>query len=262
MINVFYTLVFLTLALLQQNSSAVAQSLLTVIEGKHLNDGNFQLVLLPPAGEQITITTTKYIASGGHGAFYRGRFEKGFHEQEIGVKRTNETRDIIRPNLIAEKLRFDHINRIHDAFGWHDGTKKWQVVLMDFNSGPNLEEYLQQSTMTNGQIRSIFQQIVDAIAYAHSKEVYHFHCKPPNIVFTEGNTTRVKLIDFDTVTSQTSYSGHKAPSQLFFVFASYTANGISYYRKFDRHCIAQALRHRSCRRLAPRCDTLYDDYRQ
>ncbi|KAL9087746.1 MAG: hypothetical protein Q9165_006513 [Trypethelium subeluteriae] len=83
---------------------------------------------------------------------------------------------------------------------------------MELVNGPDLDDVLveEKKNLTNAEIRDIFVQVLDAIQYAHAHYLYHFHPKPPNIVFV-GKGDRVKLVDFDTVTNHLIYDGHRAP---------------------------------------------------
>ncbi|KAF2239751.1 kinase-like protein [Viridothelium virens] len=186
----------------------------TVQSWKYLDDGeknedqNLQLCLQAD-GRNTTITTLKHIGSGGSGSVYKAKRGNG---TEIALKRVRKADDVITPNLLTKSLSHPNINHVYEGFRWNDTQDNWQVYLMELNAGPDLNNTLikQKKKLTNAAIRSIFLQVLDAIRYAHAHHLYHFHPKPPNIVFVgEGNW--VKLVDFDTVTNHETYGGHRAP---------------------------------------------------
>ena len=197
------------LAWVFQHSLASASAKYPVQSWEYLDHGkNFRLQMESNFG-QWTITTENRVKSGGTGTVYKARNSQG---KQIALKRVDSIKDTTSPNLLMENISYPYFAQVYDAFRWNDNHIDWQVILMELASGPDLEDYLKTNTMTNAAIQSVYLQIVDAVRYAHTHHLYNLHCKPPNIVFNE-NMTRIKLIDFDTITNKKASHVARAPSQ-------------------------------------------------
>lgn len=68
-------------------------------------------------------------------------------------------------------------------------------IVMEWVDGVTLAEWLTQKNISQKRRMSVFNQVLDAVEYAHSHQVAHRDLKPSNILITR-NGERVKLIDF------------------------------------------------------------------
>ena len=67
-------------------------------------------------------------------------------------------------------------------------------IVMEYVDGVRLDEFLARKPSAAAR-RKVLGQLVDALAYVHSKQVFHRDLKPGNILVTR-NGNNVKIIDF------------------------------------------------------------------
>ena len=67
-------------------------------------------------------------------------------------------------------------------------------IMMEYIDGPTLTQTLTK-TQTKGFYDKIFNELLDAMSYFHSKQIIHRDLKPSNILITN-NGNNVKIIDF------------------------------------------------------------------
>lgn len=95
-----------------------------------------------------------------------------------------------------------------------------RVILMEYIDGQTLQQMLASGRFTHHSAISIATQIAEAMAYMHSKEVYHRDLKPNNILLSYRDNT-VKIIDFNLADTQNfvvlknpgGTKGYMAPEQ-------------------------------------------------
>lgn len=73
-------------------------------------------------------------------------------------------------------------------------TAPWLCIVMEWIDGETLTDWLARRP-SRARRRRVFEQILAAVSYAHSRQVVHRDLKPSNILITR-NGERVKLIDF------------------------------------------------------------------
>ncbi|MBR1688444.1 MAG: SUMF1/EgtB/PvdO family nonheme iron enzyme [Prevotella sp.] len=115
------------------------------------------------------------------------------------------------------KLRNEHIVRVHDLFD-ENGTSYY---VMDFIDGESLSERIKRTGQPLGEqeVRSILNQVLNALETVHAQGIYHLDIKPANIMQQADGT--VKLIDFGAskqleadsrlTTAPVAYTNHYAP---------------------------------------------------
>ncbi len=140
------------------------------------------------------------IGQGGFGTVYRG-FDRNL-KRTVAVKildRAGEdTRFRERFRREAESLAgLNHPNivTVYD-FGEYEDQP---YLVMELVQGPALIQLANSTTLNLGQIRSMAQQICQAMAYAHDHGVIHRDLTLKNILAEEaatGGDTRVKILDF------------------------------------------------------------------
>ncbi|CAK7197865.1 hypothetical protein SEUCBS139899_000515 [Sporothrix eucalyptigena] len=79
----------------------------------------------------------------------------------------------------------------------HLGDFSCEKLIMEYANGPNLDKVLNiMEPLTMDNARNILQQLLDAVAYLHSKKVTHRDIKPTNIVLVTRDPIYIKLVDF------------------------------------------------------------------
>ncbi|KAJ7955752.1 Non-specific serine/threonine protein kinase [Quillaja saponaria] len=88
-------------------------------------------------------------------------------------------------------LHHPNIVQIHEVIG----TKTKIYIVMEYVSGGQLLEKMSYAKrLDEGEVRKLFQQLIDAVDYCHSKGVYHRDLKPENLLLdSKGN---LKVSDF------------------------------------------------------------------
>ena len=94
-------------------------------------------------------------------------------------------------------MALDHpgIMKFYDSI---DDLKKVHVVV-EYINGNNLYQYIRRQPcsriQTEKELKEIFYQIVDSVAYMHSQNIVHRDLKLDNILL-DRETKTTKLIDF------------------------------------------------------------------
>lgn len=136
------------------------------------------------------------VGSGGMGCVFRARQVR--LERDIALKIL--PRELGRDDLFAERFgrearamaRLNHPNivSIHD-FGQREGL---HYLAMEYMDGMNLRELLDAGPLPSIEALKIFEQVCQALAYAHAEGVVHRDIKPENILFSKRG--HVALADF------------------------------------------------------------------
>ena len=136
------------------------------------------------------------IGSGGMGEVFEARRADGSFEQRAAIK-------LLHAGMVAQLERFqaerrilarlEHpgISRLLDG-GVTDDGRPWMA--MEFVEGSPITDYCLQSRATLAARLRLFEQVCDAVAYAHRHLVVHRDLKPANILVDRDG--RVRLLDF------------------------------------------------------------------
>lgn len=141
---------------------------------------------------------TGLIAEGGMGRVYRAERVDGSFEREVAIKVSavsgvsNKMRERfqIEQGLLAS---LDHAN-IAQLFDAQTTEEGWPYFVMEYVDGGPVNEYCADNNMSVDDRVRLFIDIVDAVAYAHSRLVVHRDLKPSNVLVTSDG--RAKLLDF------------------------------------------------------------------
>jgi serine/threonine protein kinase len=141
----------------------------------------------------------EFAGSGGMGVVYRAR--KLDDDSIIAVK-------VLKPDIVAGNpeyanlfvreaeivrgLNHPHIVKIFDS-GEHEDLS---FMVMEWVEGKSIEEHLGRGLLNEDSLVNIFQQVCDAVGYAHQKNIIHLDLKPGNILLISSMPEFVKVIDF------------------------------------------------------------------
>ena len=90
-------------------------------------------------------------------------------------------------------VQLDHPNIVR-AYAKELDDKLGPCIVMEYIDGVTLDQFL-ESKPSKQLRRKVVDQLIDALAYIHSKQVLHRDLKPSNILITR-NGNNVKIIDF------------------------------------------------------------------
>ncbi|MGH8326218.1 MAG: protein kinase domain-containing protein, partial [Steroidobacteraceae bacterium] len=136
------------------------------------------------------------IGSGGMGEVFEARRSDGNFEQHAAVK-------LLQAGAVGQHERFDAersilarlehpgISRLLDG-GVTDDGRPWMA--MELVTGAPITAYCAQTRATLVERLHLFEQVCDAVAYAHRHLVVHRDLKPANILVDADS--RVRLLDF------------------------------------------------------------------
>lgn len=110
--------------------------------------------------------------------------------KEVDVQAGDVARFLEEARVI-DRLRHPNIVRVHGV----DRIENKIVIDMEYVRGQNLQELLRgEGILSIDRALDITDQVLDALAYAHSQQTVHRDIKPANILI--GRDGVVKLVDF------------------------------------------------------------------
>ncbi len=126
----------------------------------------------------------KNILKGLKPEFKNERFYQDLFRKEFEISHSLD-----HPNIV-KTIDFQNIPNIGDC------------IVMEYVEGTTLREFVKSRKVTKSQSRKvkdvydkIFNELLDAMEYFHSKQIIHRDLKPDNILITN-NGNNVKIIDF------------------------------------------------------------------
>eukprot|EP00727_Mastigamoeba_balamuthi_P000103 m51a1_g1009 putative myosin light chain kinase (408) ;mRNA; f:595525-597322 len=165
---------------------------------KRRGKGEIHLVIkvtpVVPVSERWDIR--KRVGTGAHGIVYEAIEKNTGDIVAIKVinKDTESAQDIkglMREIANMKKLEHPNIVKLHEVVL----TKKTLSLVMEYVEGRELFSKINSCGHLNEQdARTVFNQVVTAVSYLHSRGVAHRDLKPENILVAEG--LKVKLTDF------------------------------------------------------------------
>lgn len=84
---------------------------------------------------------------------------------------------------------------ICEVLAWQELPEYGDSIEMEWVDGSDLGEWLAAHKKEKGLVRRVMQDVCDALAYLHRKQVIHKDLKPENILVTRQGS-HVKIIDF------------------------------------------------------------------
>lgn len=132
------------------------------------------------------------LGSGGMGNVYRAT--DALLHREVALKVLTEQSDVIRHRFLFEARSLARLNHpgivtIYDA-GESEGIP---YIVMELASGPTLKDAIAAGMTVGSAVRATIR-LLDALHYAHKRDVLHRDVKPSNIVVRDDGS--VKIMDF------------------------------------------------------------------
>lgn len=138
------------------------------------------------------------IGRGGMGTVYLAKRADGEFEQSAAVKLVRRGMDLKlvsrrfrQERQILADLNHPNIARLIDGGTTEDGMP---YFVMEYVEGFSLRDFCERNDLTINQRLRLFEQVCDAVTYAHAQNVLHRDLKPNNILVKPDET--VKLLDF------------------------------------------------------------------
>ncbi len=169
--------------------------------------------LAAPAGGStvMDLNITRYdlkeeLGRGGMGAVYRAHDTKLDRDVALKVLLTEtgdaeQTERLLREARAAANLNHPNIIAIYDV----GDSGKFKHIAMELADGGSLRALLKQENGTGlapAQVKRLFTEFAEAMAYAHSKGIVHRDIKPENIMLDgKGHT---KVTDFGLARMETA----------------------------------------------------------
>lgn len=150
------------------------------------------------------------IGRGGMGVVLHGERADGQFEKQVAIKllptagsRSERLREEIR---ILARLEHPHIAWLLDGGISEEGIP---YLVMEFVQGVPIDHYCRQHALQPAAIARLFEQVIEAVRFAHRHLVVHCDLKPGNILVTDEG--QVKLVDFGIAGLLTTGSDEDAP---------------------------------------------------
>ncbi|XP_066924043.1 death-associated protein kinase 2-like [Clytia hemisphaerica] len=117
----------------------------------------------------------------------------------IKVKKTRASRQgaeraiIEREAEILQMINCDKVMKLYDVF---DLGSEIVLVMELLTGGELFDKLCEEDYLTEEQACDYTKQVVQGMAYLHSKNIMHLDIKPENIVLKSPDSTEIKLVDF------------------------------------------------------------------
>lgn len=150
-----------------------------------------------PAGARVgAFSIVALIGRGGQGEVYQAERWQGGFEQSVALK-------LLRPEAAEQFARFEYERQVLAGFE-HSGIARLidggrapdgrPYLAMEFVAGTAITRHCAEAGLLLAARLDLFEQVCEAVAYAHRNLVVHRDLKPSNVLVTpEG---QVKLLDF------------------------------------------------------------------
>ena len=160
---------------------------------------------LPAAGHRLGPWTIEApLGEGGMASVWLARRSDGRHDGQAAIKLmhgrlhgTQASQRFEREGRILARLEHPHIARLLDAgvaSDGHNGDNGQPYLVLELVRGEPIDRWCDRHRLSVDARLALFDDVLAAVAHAHTHGVIHRDLKPPNILVTEGGA--VKLLDF------------------------------------------------------------------
>jgi len=135
------------------------------------------------------------IGSGGFGVVYEawdGRLERPVAVKAIESQGGQDCGRVLREAQAAGRLNHPGIVTLYEM-GEEDGNALLVSELVD---GSTLARLSHEGSLSDREIADIGADLCEALDHAHSRSVIHRDIKPQNVLVTDADEPRAKLMDF------------------------------------------------------------------
>jgi serine/threonine-protein kinase len=157
---------------------------------------------LAPGAEVGPYRIEGELGRGGMGVVYRATRADGAFDRQVAlklVKRGMDTDEVLarfhRERRLLAALDHGAVARLLDAGAAADGRP---FLVMELVDGEPITAYCDRHRLVIEERLGLFEQVGEAVAYAHRRLVVHRDLKPSNVLVTEDEhgRPRTKLLDF------------------------------------------------------------------
>src|ERR1700691_180820 len=187
-------------ALLPEELEAAARNCLTSLpklgaaEGADLASASG----LKPGARVGPYELIRPLGAGGMAEVWLARRADGAFKREVALKlpmlahaRVGLEARFARERDILASLEHPHIARLYDAGVDPEGLP---YLAMEYVQGESLTHWCDTHRLGISERLGLFLQVLEAVQYAHAKQVIHRDLKPSNILVTDSG--QVRLLDF------------------------------------------------------------------
>jgi serine/threonine protein kinase len=155
------------------------------------------------AGERVgPYELIRLLGAGGMAEVWLAKRADGVFKREVALKLPSLTRvrreleqRFARERDILASLEHPHIARLYDA---GIDPKGFPYLSMEYVQGELLTDWCDAQRLDIRARLRLFLQVLEAVQYAHERQVIHRDIKPSNILVTQAGQTR--LLDFGVAT--------------------------------------------------------------
>jgi len=138
------------------------------------------------------------LGAGGMAQVWLARRADGAYQRQVALKlpalgrvRADLALRFVRERDILAGLEHIHIARLYDAGIGADGTP---YLAMEYVAGQPITQWCDAQRLDIRRRIALFLQVLDAVQYAHERQVIHRDIKPSNVLVT--GSGQVRLLDF------------------------------------------------------------------
>ena len=155
-----------------------------------------------PVGQRLGPWTIEApLGEGGMASVWLARRSDGRHDGQAAIKLmhgrlhgTQASQRFEREGRILARLQHPHIAQLLDAGVANDGDGGQPYLVLELVRGEPIDRWCDSHRLSVDARLALFNDVLAAVAHAHTHGVIHRDLKPANILVAEGGA--VKLLDF------------------------------------------------------------------